>query len=355
MLQLFEALTRALAEIREEELVQGRWKRRVATSMGPLELTLECPEAVEAARTRPGAQGISPGLAIQRFQILLEAVEPELKPLPAGKVSLSCLEEALADPQGTLQRVGRPELDGRDLALLALSAEGPASRILARRALALHETLPNAHLALSLTAPDLEETLLHLGRAIETGEASLTEEARCFEGKLGDHPLGLPLLRAHHDRGCLLLGLGRLDEATAALGDLLALDRRDPLGARDRLTLIAIAGGNLDEARRWLGKPRHNEAPGYLFNRALLAFVEKGDTKITQRYLDQAIKTYPSAALALLDEPYELVEEPSSEAAEARLDESLQYAVVARLMWERVEGAMELLERRADAVLDEPR
>jgi tetratricopeptide (TPR) repeat protein len=302
-LAFFEGLLRALAASTEDEMDRGRWEKSVPTHLGPLRFVLSLPDLL----------ALTPGEADASGQV-------------------------------------------RDLLDMAHHWGGRRGVLLARRALALRPDSSEAYLELADAAPDPAQALDLYDRARELAEQRLEtcsgeEDEDTVEDDENDEddegPSIANVLRAWAGKAAFLSALGRREEAVEHLLELVRLDPLDFTGEQDHLACLLLELGREDEAEALIEDPWAEGLTGPAYNRALLAFRREGDSSGARLALHQARRTNPFVPSALL--PQSGFELPRR----AVLDEddevdALVYAETAERTWRSTPGALTWLAQRME-------
>ncbi len=221
-----------------------------------------------------------------------------------------------------------------------------ASVSLAKMALNLSTDCADAYLVLAeKEAANLEETLHYLQAAVAAGK-------RAIESQLMKHPYESlwnlirlwPYLRGYND-ACFGLanGLweaGKRQEAIGHLQNLLQINPGDPEGVRYVLASYLLELGDIAALNRLLAK--YNDDFAWLYTKALVSFLEQGDSPRSRTLLQKAIKSngYVVAYLTgRLKLPQTLPKHVLDEKSQA-----IFYTRQCRQPWEKTEGALEWLK-----------
>jgi tetratricopeptide (TPR) repeat protein len=200
------------------------------------------------------------------------------------------------------------------------------------------------------------------------GEAagSLDEAIRCFtEGvRAGERALGAqlfeeevgrfwgvvetrPYMRARFALAQALHQAGRTAEAVQHGLELLRLNPDDNQGVRYALVHWLLEERRLSEAEALLGRYEEDSA-GWLYARALLKFMQEGDSPAARRAVAEAVFNNPHVVL-VLGEDLAHTEVPEGFTPGGR-DEALVYWSEAMYAWFSVDGAVEWLVNTAAEV-----
>ncbi|MBP7342743.1 MAG: hypothetical protein PHG54_11125 [Smithellaceae bacterium] len=164
---------------------------------------------------------------------------------------------------------------------------------MAKRALSID---PDCADAWSLLADDaaksLDQAIDYYEKGMNAGRRSLGEKKfKQYEGGFWGFLDTRPYMRA---RAGLMMCLWLAGNGDAAIGhakDMLKLDPNDHQGIRYRLISYLAALGRYDELGTVMkGSFKNDGATEWLYARALLSFVKKGDTDASRRELQRALQ-----------------------------------------------------------------
>lgn len=189
------------------------------------------------------------------------------------------------EPRNDLERA-------QDAVYDALEVEGSERIALARKALEICPDCADAYVLLAEeTAVSLEDALDYYWQGMEAGERAIGEEEfRELVGEFWGFLKTRPYMRALHGVAETLELLGREEEAISHYEEMLRLNPDDNQGIREALLSLYIELGKLREARQLLKKYPNDVLAVWPYSKALLAFIEHGDTKASRRQLEKAIE-----------------------------------------------------------------
>lgn len=233
------ALLRALAETTEPDLDAGRWRKRVETADGAMELTLTLPLLLEAE-----AGGTSIGARVAAMPRVAERSSVRIARMMEGR---AC--ESLDEVNAELDRAGErglfdmtaDEAAGRELTSLeraqelaydAMEAEGRLRIKRARQALSISPDCADAWVILAEAAATPELALERYKQAMTAGVRAIgAEKFESLAGGFWGHLDTRPYMRARLGLAQTLRSLGRDDEALTHYRELLRLNPNDNQGA----------------------------------------------------------------------------------------------------------------------------
>jgi tetratricopeptide (TPR) repeat protein len=269
-LTYIEALLRALTGTTEDELDSGRWRRRVETFDGPVEITLTLPYLLEAE---------------------------------AGLRSTASRDQGLFDAPGNAGGSGGDALErAQELAFDASDAEGRLQIKLVRQALAISPDCADAWMVLADSASTPELALAHCERAVAAGARAIgPERFAALAGEFWGLLETRPYMSARLALAQTLRSLGRDDEAIGHYRELLALNPNDNQGVRYLLLVALLDRNQNDEAGALLDEYAGDIQALWLYARMLWRFRTVGDTPRTRDALDGALQSNPHAVKFLLN------------------------------------------------------
>jgi len=348
MLAFFEAILRALAATREEELVRGRWTRRVATFDGDVEVTLTLPLLLDPPSPSELAQhGFFDRRSIESFSTQVGRFLAgkdfsgldEIDELLQGEFVNRAREERVEYPPRT------PLEEAQDLCYEAFGSIGYRRVVLARRALEISRDCADAYVLLAEASGSPQEQAALYAAGVDAGRRALGDT---FFAEPPEHAWGRvnarPAMRAMQGLAYAQAELGRVDEAIAGYQELLRINPDDNQGIRYLLLPMLIVNDQYDEAREIIAEYADAEAV-WLYARALLGFRVEGDATGPRRIVRKAIRQAPHVAELLLgaDEIDELVSRQEEE-------DTFFFADVLESAWNASEGALDWLASQRDAV-----
>jgi len=347
MLAFFEGLFRALAETSEDELDAGEWHKVVGTSLGTLELALSLPDMLAppapAEDEPPSFNPLRRGVAMERIRDLLLEQDFESEEEMQAFMEREIIGKELPPP-----RMEGPEDEARELALEAMDTPGRRGIALARRALALDPDSPIAHITLAERASDPEHAVELYQNAVAAAERSLDPEL--FKEAVGDF-WGVsetrPYMEARKGFADALWSIGRRREAVGHYTELLRLNPNDNQGIRDILPPALMIVGDDKAAEKLLDRYAEDITAGPAFNRALVVFRSKGDTKAARERLTEALERNHHVPDFLLDRARFPEELPAGYTL-GSVEEALFYFMTSEEAWAETPGALEWLAERCD-------
>lgn len=282
------ALLRALAETTEPELDAGRWRKRVETDDGPMELTLTLPLLLEAEAGQPptGARVAAMPRVAERSSVRiarmmegrafasLDEVNAEIdRAGERGLFDMTAEEEAASGRALTsLERA-------QELAYDAMEAEGRLRIKRARQALSISPDCADAWVILAEDGSTPEIALERYEQGVAAGARAIgADRFETLTGEFWGHLDTRPYMRARLGLAQTLRGLGRDDEALTHYRELLRLDPNDNQGVR-YLLVVALLELNRDvEAGALVEELQDDIQALWPYARALCRFRNEGDT-----------------------------------------------------------------------------
>ena len=304
-----EALLRALAETTEDELDAGRWRKRVQTIEGSIELTLTLPLLLEADA---GHTSITPRLAA--MPRVAERSSVRIARLTEGRSF-----ESLDDLNAEIDRAGErglfdmpaEEAAGRELNALeraqelaydAMEAEGRLRIKRARQALIVSPDCADAWVILTGVASTTEMALERYEQGVAAGVRAIGAER--FEGLRGEfwgHLDTRPYMRARLGLAQTLRELGRHEEALAHYRELLRLNPNDNQGVRYPLVAAFLELNRDAEVGALLDEYGDDIQALWPYARVLWLFRTDGDTPRTHAALGAARRVNPHVVKYLVN------------------------------------------------------
>jgi tetratricopeptide (TPR) repeat protein len=157
-------------------------------------------------------------------------------------------------------------------------------------------------------------------------------------------------VRSLYSLGSFLLHEGDLDGADTYLKECIANDIHDKLGARHKQLLVALERGLDSDDIPWLLKARFGDDQVeddifslWNYTRALAAFCNKGDCKLSNKLLSHAIARNPNVPPVLL--AWELPKSSQALVVIGSEYEAGDYALDNLQYWLDTKGALEWLEK----------
>ncbi len=348
MLGFFEGLFRALAHTSEDEMDAGKWEKVEETSQGTVSLALSLPDVLAPPshdqRTQKLYNPLRSGTTLESVRDLVQEqdfeTEEELR--------------AFLDREVVGKEIPRPKAEGpkneaRDLALEAMDTPGRRGLALARQALELDPDSPIAHLAFAERASEPEITLERYQEAVAAAERALDPEI--FDEGVGAFwsiPETRPYMEARKGLGDALWLNGQRREAADEYAELLRLNPSDNQGIRDVLAPSLMVLGEDKAAEKLLKRYEEDITSAPAFNRALVTFRLKGDTKAARTRLASALERNPQVADILL-ERLDFPDEIPRGYAVGSFEEAVFYVMNADDAWSETPGALEWLAEIFDS------
>jgi tetratricopeptide (TPR) repeat protein len=304
-----EALLRALAETTEPELDAGRWRKRVETADGAMELTLTLPLLLEAEAGQP-----STAARVAAMPRMAERSSVRIARMMEGRAF-----ESLDEVNAELDRAGErglfdmtaDETSGRELTSLeraqelaydAMEAEGRLRIKRARQALAISPDCADAWVILAEAASTPELALERYEQAMAAGVRAIRAER--FESLAGEFWGQLdtrPYMRATLGLAQTLRSLGRDDEALTHYRELLRLNPNDNQGVRYLLVAALLDLKRDAEAGALLEEFQDDIQALWPYARALCRFRNGGDSPSARTALEAALAANAHVVKYLLD------------------------------------------------------
>ena len=305
VLDFLTGLLKVLAASGLTDFDEGRWSRTVDSIAGPREVELVLPLLLEPPsradlerwRIRPERR------AAERRHYLLQkyredhpsANVDELSGL-VGELVDKPLDEISYEPKDDRERA-------QELCFEAFEGWGRRRGQLIEQALALDPECVDALVLQAERTLEADEERRLYERAVKSGEKLLEDENP--EDVQGDgwmyYPTR-PYLRALHGLAHVLERVGKDVDVVADFRRLLELDEEDHQGVRYCLLTCLLTTGQFEEAERHIDDHESPEDCVWLYARALAAFGQYGDERMSQEALAQALEQNPFAAARLLED-----------------------------------------------------
>lgn len=155
-----------------------------------------------------------------------------------------------------------------------------------------------------------------------------------------------PYLRAIYGRAMTNWHLGRLQDASADLEDLLACHRRDHLGARFFVPMLHLLAECPDKAAKFFSRyeqdyPSDFKEPSMLFGWAMSLTIESRESEAREKYIEAMLRNiYIAPMLLEIPEPRKNLWFPNDRAEPAYASDFIQSFAV---LWDREPSALRLL------------
>jgi tetratricopeptide (TPR) repeat protein len=231
-----------------------------------------------------------------------------------------------------------------DLVYDAWEASGERRAVLAREALALWPDCADAYVLLAqATASNLEHARELLEQGVAAGERALGPST--FTNRVGEFWLIFetrPYMRARAAFAATLWRLGRREEAIDHQRELLALNPRDNQGLRYRQANWLLELGEHDELEALFAAHAGENAPGFIYTKALAAFARCGDTPAARALVAQARELNPHIPDYLSGRKTPPEQRPAYTVF-GEETEAIDYAAGTRGLWASVPGALDWL------------
>jgi tetratricopeptide (TPR) repeat protein len=343
--ELRRELYRLLAAPGTEAKLPSRRQRALEQACDELDRVLEA--------ARAGAD--RPVLSLRAGQAAAERALRAIDRAMRGR-EFATREEASAFLKGLLEGRSLPEVppetaleEAQELVYRAWETDDPAEQVrLAREALKISPDCADAWVILGEAAGSLDEAIRCFTEGVRAGERALG--AQLFEEAVGRF-WGVvetrPYMRARFALAQALDQAGRTAEAVQHGLELLRLTPDDNQGVRYALVHWLLEEGRLSEAEALLGRYEEDSA-GWLYARALLKFMQEGDSPAARRAVAEAVFNNPHVVL-VLGEDLAHTEVPEGFTPGGR-DEALVYWSEAMYAWFSVDGAVEWLVNTAAEV-----
>jgi tetratricopeptide (TPR) repeat protein len=346
VLAFMEGLLRCLAQTSEAELDSGRWQKTVPTLDGDMTLTLALPELLESAedaRRRNMESGYLPD------RRALEKTHLDVHRILEGH-EFSSTDEINAFLNANLNGKPIPQQypvtpleQAQDLCYDAVETRGRKQLQLARKALEICPDCVDAYVLLAEASADVNEAHELYAKGVAAGERLLggvffKEEAGHFWGIVQTRPY----MRARFGLAQTLEHLERFDEAILHYQDMLRLDPNDNQGVREVLLPCLLLTHRTDEAKILLNTYKESGAATWSYGRALLTFMQKGDSTMARKYLANAIKANRFTPDYLLGEGL-LLPAPQNYRLGSK-EEAIVCAEIMQKVWQTIPGALDWLE-----------
>ncbi len=239
----------------------------------------------------------------------------------------------------------------QDIMYEAWEEEDPKKRItLAKEALSISTDCADAYnLLAEENARTLEDAADYFKKGMEAGRRALGEEIfKEYAGHFWGFTQTRPYMRSRAGHMQCLWEAGSCEEALAHAREMLELNPHDNQGIRYILSAYLAELGRYDELNKFLNESGYKEdcSAEWLYTRALVSFVEKGDSEESREFLREALKANryaPEYLSGLKPVPRFL---PDSIAVGGE-DEGFCYASRFLEAWEKAPGAIAWLKGAA--------
>lgn len=233
----------------------------------------------------------------------------------------------------------------------AWEASAPRKRLrLAKQALKISPNCADAYVLLAEESAQSTEEAYELYRAgVEAGERSLDDAMfEQFSGHFWDVIATRPYLRALHGQAVCALALDNSDEAITIYRRILDLNENDNQGARYLLLSCLLETGDTAGVHILLRRYENEFSAAWTYGRALVTFLERGNTRHARANLQDAIRHNPYFPLYMLG-ALELPEQPPEYMEIGTESEALQLMLEQGRAWfaheKSLDWMVEVMER----------
>jgi tetratricopeptide (TPR) repeat protein len=209
------------------------------------------------------------------------------------------------EPQSDVERAQNTMYD-------AWGETSPRKRVrLAKQALKISPDCADAYVLLAEETTKTPEEALDLYRAgVAAGGRALGEDAFARDkGHFWEIMATRPYLRALFGLAQLEIELGETDEGIATLRRIIELNPIDNQGARYQLLSILLETDETAEVHKLLRQYKDDFASAWAYGRALVTFLEHGNTRHSRANLQEALQRniyFPAYLLGAIPLPDEL-------------------------------------------------
>lgn len=350
VLAFMEGLLRAFAQTSESEIDSGRWQKTASTFQGEETYTLALPgllESAEEARKRNIKRGRLPDRRV------MEKTHLDIQRILDGHDFSSAdemqdfINANIVGKPVPPQHPVTPLEQAQDLCYEAFEARGRKQIQLAKKALEICFDCVDAYVILAEACSDDKEAHDLYAKGVAAGERLLGEQF--FKEEVG-HFWGIiqtrPYMRARLGLAQCLENMGKIDEAIAHYQDMLHLNPNDNQGVRESLLGCLLETRRVEEAEALLKQYNERHTAAWNYGRALLTFIQKGNSATARRHLAKAIQVNPHVADFLLDdEPLPPLPQGYSLGSE---EEAVVCADLLQTAWDLTPGALEWLEEQIE-------
>ncbi|MFA5291899.1 MAG: tetratricopeptide repeat protein [Phycisphaerae bacterium] len=347
ILAFMEGLLRAFAITSESELDSGKWQKKVSTFRGDETFTLALPgllEPVQKPKSETG--GIPARRAMEKIQIDIQRIiegRDFSSPEQMQEFLNTNLVGKLIPPQHPVTAL---EL-AQEICYEAFEAMGRKQIQLVKKALEICPDCVDAYVILAEACSDPKEAGELYAKGVAAGEKLLgkqffNEEAGHFWGILQTRPY----MRARLGLAQTFEETGHLDNAIEHYQEMLRLNPNDNQGVRELLLVCLLETKRIEEAEALLKKYKESRMAMWNYSKALLTFIQKGDSATARKQLKNALKVNPYAAKYLLDdEPLPPLPESYGLGTE---EEGINCAAILQSAWESTPEALDWMEEQMD-------
>jgi tetratricopeptide (TPR) repeat protein len=350
VLAFLEGLLRAFAQTSESEIDSGRWQRTVSTFQGEETYTLALPgllESSEEARKRNIKQGRLPDRrAMEKTHLDIQRILDGHDFSSADEMQDFINANIVGKPVPPQHPVTALE-QAQDLCYEAFEARGRKQIQLAKKALEICFDCVDAYVILAEACSDDKESHDLYAKGVAAGERLLGEQF--FKEEAG-HFWGIiqtrPYMRARFGLAQCLENMGEIDKAIEHYQEMLRLNPNDNQGVRESLLGCLLETKHVEEADALLKQYKDKHMAIWNYGRALLTFIQKGNSATARKQLAKAVEINPYVADYLLnEEPLPPLPQSYSLGSE---EEAIVCADTLQCAWESTPGALEWMEQQLD-------
>ncbi len=258
---------------------------------------------------------------------------------------------AMAGSLGDSSFLDDPQLRrAQDLMYKAWEEQNPAKRIsLAHKALNVSADCADAYVLLAQEEADTVGRALELyQQGVAAGERALGLHFANLAGEFWGVLETRPYMRARHGVADTLWRLGKREEARAHFEDMLRLNPGDNQGIRYLLLNLLLEMDRDADARKLLGRYRHEWSACWKYTQALLEFRKSGGTDKADKSLKSALRQNPHVPPYLTGQKRMPNNKPNYVGLGDE-NEAIAYAADYLNHWRRAEGAVDWLQAQLAA------
>lgn len=152
-----------------------------------------------------------------------------------------------------------------------------------------------------------------------------------------------PFMRCMQGYASSLYSLGKFEESIAIMEEMIELNPNDNQGIRDLLMLYLLETGEHEKFETYVTMFKDEQSAFYLFNKALSAFINKGEGMDANRKLSLAIKHNKFVAPKIVSDK-KIKNLPDSHGFGDE-NEADYYVFFAQNIWQDIEGAIDWLKK----------
>jgi tetratricopeptide (TPR) repeat protein len=231
----------------------------------------------------------------------------------------------------------------QDLAWQAMDAATRKESIaLAREALKISPDCADAYTIMAQEyAVSYDEALYYYQAGVAAGKRALGEDFKKFKGLFWGELTTRPYMRAVAGLAECLWKIGKQQESIDHLQDLLKLNPDDNQGNRYTLAAHLLEIGKIEDLKKLLTRYREGTA-AWIFTKALLIFMDKGDTPEARQALASAAR-YNPYVIPYLSGRKKIPAGLPDYVGFGDNNEAVSYAAAFKPGWLKVAGALEWL------------